>query len=270
MDDNWRPEVDALDYFGHQQKRLQVADRRPVIRQASDLVGPGIGATAVSITNFNDPLATYNGYYSANVGPGTAPAMNAPAVGQFIGTVVMDLTLGGKQIFTRLSDGIEFTRTFRRLPGDTETIVWGSWTSPAPASWAVNPGAAGAGGNISPSTSATLALPTGTTRQVIATFSRSGDTININRPGLYTGALSVILFGGTNPKVTIWAPNGASASVAVMTHNAPTGSTSTANIPFTFRMTGSSGQVHATAETGTNVLLYQVDNFYIVRHGDAV
>ncbi len=126
-DQNWRPEIDAEDYFSHQKKKLNVADRRPVIRKASDLVGPGIDGQAVRIDNFNDPLAQFNGYFSAVVASGMDVAMNAPAEGSFIGTVISDAELGGKQMFTSLGDGKEYVRTFIRNPTDTDFVFWGPW-----------------------------------------------------------------------------------------------------------------------------------------------
>jgi hypothetical protein len=126
---NWRTEVDAGDYFGHQQKKLAMADRRPVIRKASDLVGPGIGATAVRLTNFNDLLATYNGYYSADVGASSAPNITDA----FVGFVSSDAELGGVQQFTSLADGKLWQRVFTRNPSDSSAIYWGSWKFLTPA-----------------------------------------------------------------------------------------------------------------------------------------
>ena len=48
---NWRTGVTAEDYFRGERKQNALADRRPVIRQASDLVGPGIAATATDLAN---------------------------------------------------------------------------------------------------------------------------------------------------------------------------------------------------------------------------
>jgi hypothetical protein len=128
---NWRTEIDAQDYFGHQQKKLQIADRRPVIRKASDLVGPGIGALAVRVTNFNDLLATYNGYYSAAVG-----ALSAPNdTDTFVGATVSDAELGGIQTFTSLTTGVIYQRVFTRNPADASAVYWGDWQTvftPAP------------------------------------------------------------------------------------------------------------------------------------------
>lgn len=39
-EEDWRIDSNAEIYFGHQQKKVNVADRRPVIRKAADIVGP--------------------------------------------------------------------------------------------------------------------------------------------------------------------------------------------------------------------------------------
>lgn len=72
---NWRTDTNAQDYFTHQKKQIQVSDRRPVIRRASDLVGPGIGASAIRISDFNDLSVLYNGYYSAVPGVLNGPPL---------------------------------------------------------------------------------------------------------------------------------------------------------------------------------------------------
>lgn len=120
-DQNWRPELDAGDYFSNQKKKAELADRRPVIRRAGDLVGPGLNMMATPISDFNDPLAQYNGFFSALSG-----AANAPTSGNFTGVVVSDATQGGTQTFTR-ADGEVFVRTFSRAPEDASHITWGIW-----------------------------------------------------------------------------------------------------------------------------------------------
>lgn len=122
-DQNWRTEVNAGDYFGNQRKKLQFADRRPVIRRPSDLVGPGIADTAVRLDDYNDLLATYNGFFSSAIS-----ALNAPnSTDAFVGTVVSDSLLGGVQRFTSLASSVTYTRTFNRSPLDPATIYWGAW-----------------------------------------------------------------------------------------------------------------------------------------------
>lgn len=123
--DNWRVPDDALDYFAHQQKKTQVADRRPVIRRPVDLVGPGIAVNARRLDDLNELLATYNGYYS--VEPDTP---NAPAPGEsFVGITSSDSELGGYQQFRSITSGLTYQRSFTRNPLDAETIYWGNWTT---------------------------------------------------------------------------------------------------------------------------------------------
>jgi hypothetical protein len=123
MSESSRTEVDATDYFGHQKKKLGLADRRPVIRKASDLVGPGINANATRITNFNDLLATYNGFFAADAGALVAPN----STDQFSGITVSDAELGGTQVFSSLSTGITYRRVFTRSPLDASSVLWGAW-----------------------------------------------------------------------------------------------------------------------------------------------
>lgn len=123
---NWRTDTNAVDYFGQQKKQLAVADRRPVIRKASDLVGPGIGAQAVPVSDLNDVLATFDGYFSANDATLNAPSSDPGDM--FVGHVVSDASYGGEQVFTRLNDGAIFRRRFIRAPFSPETINWeASW-----------------------------------------------------------------------------------------------------------------------------------------------
>lgn len=123
MTENWRTAVDGQDYFGQQKKRVALEQRRPSIRKASDLVGPGISLYAVRLTDYNDILATYNGYYSSEAGATDAP----DPVGIYVGTVVSDATLGGVQTFTDITTNDQYRRCFERNPGDPDFITWGSW-----------------------------------------------------------------------------------------------------------------------------------------------
>lgn len=134
---NWREEVDASDYFLHQRKQLQVADRRPVIRKTADLVGPGINKEAVPITDYNDLLATYNGFYSSSrASNGPAINLTGPDAGfdtnKYVGFVIMDSDIGGVQTFVNMESvgpnaGKTYRRQFFRNPSDPSFISWGTW-----------------------------------------------------------------------------------------------------------------------------------------------
>lgn len=119
----WRTPVDAYDYLSHKQKQNDLADRRPVIRKAADLVGPGIGSQAVALADFNDLLATYNGYYA-----GVTAAANAPTNSEgYVGFTVMDANQGGVQTFTGMTSGRTYRRLFRRNPSDLDSIFFDAW-----------------------------------------------------------------------------------------------------------------------------------------------
>lgn len=201
---NWGIEVDAIDYFGHQKKQLQVADRRPVIRTPSDLVGPGIASAAIRITDFNDLLATFNGYYSADIEAASAPN----DTDQFIGHVVMDDELGGRQVFTSLDTGEEYTRVFLRSPSDPDFIAFGAWR-PAEFITPTLYSEAWYSTTIPDVTDTYLLVPDIETFGTPLTFEKSPTTINILRPGVYTGYASFI---GPGPYVeynmTVEYPNG--------------------------------------------------------------
>lgn len=131
MSGRGRPEIDARDYFLDQQRKNAIADRRPVIRRASDLVGPGIRGSAVRLTDFSDLLATFDGFFSA------VDALNGPEPdsgtgldpSSYVGWVSSDAELGGVQLFVNLLDGARWQRTFRRNPLDASAIYWSAWTS---------------------------------------------------------------------------------------------------------------------------------------------
>lgn len=126
--ENWPTPITAENYFLHQKKKLELADRRPVIRQASDLVGPGISGQALRLTNFDSLLASYNGYFAADVGANNAPN----AFDRFAGFVTSDSEFGGWQMFKSLTTNVTYQRSFIRYPGDSETVLWGTWTSDEP------------------------------------------------------------------------------------------------------------------------------------------
>lgn len=260
---NWRPEITGTDYFGHQKKQLQVADRRPVIRRASDLVGPGINSTAVRITDFNDPLATFNGYYSADVGALNAPNSDEP----FVGQTISDATLGGRQVFTGLVSGAEFARTFVRSPTDSETLGWGNWSGqriPASASgYAPNPTTAHSGW---PTILAAPVLDTIGSGDAIYAASSAG--VRIQQQGVYTGRIQIAADTAVTADVTLKIPSG-DTTISVDHDGVPIGPTR--YFPFTVWVTNENQGIsvivtHSVADT-------DIDFWWtlaITRTGDAI
>jgi hypothetical protein len=230
-DQSWRTDVDAGDYFLHQKKRLEIADRRPVIRRGSDLVGPGIGANTVRLDDFNDALATFNGYYSS-----VADTPNAPTASEaFIGQVLSDAELGGRQMFTGLTSGIEYTRTFTRSPEDPEAVAWSQWTFRE----RLVPMAQGLeerDTTLLPSSPGTLRTPLLTLSGPSGYYERTESGIKITRQGVYTGSIQVgcRVAGLVLSNLTIYRPDNAGTLARVQTQ-VPLDAT--VHVPFTCRAT---------------------------------
>lgn len=236
---NWRIGTDATDYFQSRQKEVDVEKRRPTIRRASDLVGPGLAATAVNLTDFNDVLATFNGFFSAKPG-----ALNAPnGGGQFVGLIAADAELGGVQVFTELDSGIEYRRSFQRYPGDESVILWGPWETAgggavAGAEDSYMPTTVPSGGSLTALLAPTLS-GVGLEDAVVSTGT-TGTTILIQRPGVYTG--SVLVTGILSLTITaeLTVPfNGTPRTRAVSTVSLAGG----VRIPFTAIHTTGSGAI---------------------------
>lgn len=240
MTTNWRTQVGADQFFGDQKKQSAVESRRPVIRKASDLVGPGIGSAAVVIADFNNQLATYNGYFSAEVG-----ALNAPNdTEQFVGFVTQDATMGGVQTFTGLDSGTEYRRIFKRNPSDYDFLYWGSWE----ASGGAFVQSTGSTSTFVPNSALTAATcPTFADQPGV--FERTATAALILSPGIYTGSLawSASVPGNTLDILTITMPDGGGLRTSTETGRDVTGS-DRVYVPLTFRTTGSSGQVSIDVE----------------------
>lgn len=270
MTKNWRTEVDSTDFFGNQKKSLAMSERRPTSR-VSDVVGPGISGSAVRIVDFNERVATFNGYYSALDG-----ALDAPASGAFVGYTVMDSELGGTQVFTSLSTGIEYTRIFLRNPSDADFIVYGTWKSSSKVpSTAVNT-AAGDMTAIPISTATALTMPPEVSIATtgIDTFAISGTQLLVQRPGVYSGVIRAEFFpfSGTFThltELTLRVPDGAGTrSEGIGVSPSPIGNGFIRN--FVFSCTGSTGfiDLKATQTQNASFAIGFISHVSVVRQGD--
>lgn len=79
-----RIEVNGLQVLTGMQKRIRQEERRPLIRTASDLLGPGLGPYAVRLMDFNDDAAVFNGLFYAEPGAQNGPDTNRYWMGQVI------------------------------------------------------------------------------------------------------------------------------------------------------------------------------------------
>lgn len=279
---NWRTEVDAIDYFGHQKKSTTLADRRPVIRKSSDLsgMGPAMNGTAFMVTDWSDPIATYNGYYSSS------RAANGPRLEiagddtgydthEYTGFVVSDSLLGGTQVITDLETGSEYSRTFQRAPTDPAALTWSVWSARhriPPTAFALAPNTV----NIEDGIPSALLAPDLDGVNIDGTYASAGAVVSILEQGIYSGVIGVNRdFVGGDPAsavdVFLGVPLLGSTSVVKMSVR---GNTSSGEVllPFTFINTKTSPADLTVALTQYTGLSQDANwsRLDITRTGDAI
>lgn len=104
----WMIGVDAAVYAQHLEKRMSSQERRPVVHNASDLLGPGFAPYVIDVNDFGetDDRALITGFYTAVAGLSDAPEATDPYVFQTIAFKFLDsgtqtLAVGGRQIAYR-------------------------------------------------------------------------------------------------------------------------------------------------------------------------
>ncbi len=79
---DWRANTEGDDWFRTQEKAQIHAERRPQIHRASDLLGPGLGAFAMTLDDWNAEAAMFNGLWVAT------DAANSPGTGTWFGLTI--------------------------------------------------------------------------------------------------------------------------------------------------------------------------------------
>lgn len=59
----WRTPLTGEDWMREVEKRILHEERRPMVRTASDLLGPGIAPFSILINDWNDSQTSFNGYF---------------------------------------------------------------------------------------------------------------------------------------------------------------------------------------------------------------
>lgn len=108
---DWPIAQGAADFLGQQSKRLGQEERRPQVRKASDLLGPGFAPFAVTIDDLNGDVAAFNGMFI--VPPGTPGSPDSAK--WWVGETIADDVTGGTQRFS----------TFRTLDAPHTTMMRG-------------------------------------------------------------------------------------------------------------------------------------------------
>ena len=75
---SWRQVIDGSDWMREVEKRILHEERRPHIKSASDLLGPGISPFSVLIKDWNAPETAFNGFFHSEPG-----AINSPIAGRY-------------------------------------------------------------------------------------------------------------------------------------------------------------------------------------------
>lgn len=113
---------DAEGVMRHMEKRLRHEERRPSVRKAADLLGPGLGPHAVTIDDLDGDVAAFNAIVFAPIGTTNSPD---PAK-DWIGEVIATAAEGGRQTLStfRAADSPHETwvRAFNYIPGTTVRV----------------------------------------------------------------------------------------------------------------------------------------------------
>jgi hypothetical protein len=119
-------EADA--YFRQNEKRLMHQERRPMVKTASDILGPGIAPYAVQIDHWDADEATFNGVFWTAPGDTGAPDLTHWWIGQ---TEASDDGFGMQQVLT-FHDSLIFPPITQRRqffdPGNGN-ITYSQWVS---------------------------------------------------------------------------------------------------------------------------------------------
>lgn len=121
-----RPIVNHSDWMRSQERRTSQQERRPAPRTAQELLGPGIGPSAVLVNDWNDEITAFNGMFYSTPG-----AFNTPDnTHGWIGWVLVDADGTGLQRVHRYGSDIGGTAQVRGFTTPASgTRVFTAWTS---------------------------------------------------------------------------------------------------------------------------------------------
>ena len=121
----WRTNITFQDWMRDIEKRVLNEERRPTIRAASDLMGPGAGPYAVETLDWNADETTFNGWFFSQPG-----AMNSPDADlSWIGTTEGIADGNGYELVRQYDPvtgvdvtGDSYVRFFYTLPGTGQRL----------------------------------------------------------------------------------------------------------------------------------------------------
>lgn len=120
---NWpHPDNDPELYMRHQEKRIMAEQRRPIVRKASDILGPGFGPLATELSDWNSDEAAFNGYFWS----AASTTSNAPdTTSVWMGICVSNGLFGWQQVLAvDPAFPVYVTRTWALVAGVRVYEVW--------------------------------------------------------------------------------------------------------------------------------------------------
>jgi hypothetical protein len=121
---NWAIDIDANDYLRSMEKRMLHEERRPQVRSAADLLGPGFSPYSVETNDWNAEATARQGFWWS------APnALNSPDnTKTWMGWVTSNSDGSGIQDVqeqSTTSPPLHYVRTFQTIGGIRVYSVWG-------------------------------------------------------------------------------------------------------------------------------------------------
>jgi hypothetical protein len=81
---NWPVAVTGQDWVHQTEKRISHEERRPLVRRAADLLGPGLGPRCIRIVDWNADETAFNGFFYSEPGSLNSPDTDVYWMGQVI------------------------------------------------------------------------------------------------------------------------------------------------------------------------------------------
>lgn len=115
------------DWMRSTEKRLGHEERRPIVRRASDLLGPGFAPYAVHTVNWNSEETQFNGLFYSETGAENTPDNSMT----WIGTVIATRDGRGVQEVWNFDgpEPLHYTRSW--TTGNNPIPTWTAWTAVA-------------------------------------------------------------------------------------------------------------------------------------------
>lgn len=121
---NQRPVLTGEDWFRQQEKRTLHEQRRPQVHKAADILGPGFAPYAVELTDWNDDMTTFTGFFYSAPGATNSPDGTKWWIGQ---TIAMVDGFGIQTVWDMRGSSSPPTQKTRRFTSLTGERVFSTW-----------------------------------------------------------------------------------------------------------------------------------------------